>query len=278
MARTYIRANQAWWKINWRELFDYRDLLWFLIRRDFMTAYKQSILGPLWFIIQPLATTLVFTVIFGNIAGIGTDGVPSFLFYMCGMVMWNYFQGCLNDVSGTFLGNAHLFGRVYFPRLIVPISLVCKNLGQLVLNLLMFLGFFLYFLGKPVSNLNPNMSILLTPVLVLQCVLTGMGAGLWLSSLTAKYRDLRYAMSFLSQLWMFATPIIYSTSKIPERWIWLIYLNPMSCVVVINRHAFLGTGDLEVPLLLSGLAISTVLFVTGLLKFNKVQRNFIDTV
>ena len=151
MSRTVIRANQAWWNINWRELVEYHDLLWFLIKRDFTTVYKQSILGPLWFVIQPLATTLVFTVIFGNIAGMGTDGVPPFLFYMSAMVLWNYFQSCLNDVANTFVGNAHLFGKVYFPRLIVPFALTAKNVGQLVLNFLMFLGFYIYFATRPTS-------------------------------------------------------------------------------------------------------------------------------
>ena len=278
MTRTVIRANQAWWNINWRELVEYHDLLWFLIKRDFTTVYKQSILGPLWFVIQPLATTLVFTVIFGNIAGMGTDGVPPFLFYMSAMVLWNYFQSCLNDVANTFVGYAHLFGKVYFPRLIVPFALTAKNVGQLVLNFLMFLGFYIYFATRPTSLLHANGWVVIVPVLALQCALAGLGAGLWLTSMTAKYRDLRYALSFLSQLWMFATPIIFSISKVPEKWMWAIYANPMSCVVVFNRHAFLGTGHAEIPLLVSGLAMGLLLFVSGILVFNKTQRTFIDVV
>ena len=278
MHRTHISANQPWWIIPWRDIAEYRDLLWFLVRRDFTTQYKQSILGPLWFVLQPLATTLVFTVVFGNIAKVGTDGVPPFLFYMSGMVFWTYFQGCLNDISNTFVGNAGIFGKVYFPRLIVPLSLAIKSLEQFLLNLLMFLGFFFYFHARPDSALQPNSTLALVPVLLLQCTLAGMGAGLWLAALTAKYRDLRYALAFLSQLWMFATPIVYSTTNVPAKWMWVVYANPMSCVVVFARRAFLGTGAADPALLGSGLAVGALLFVTGLLMFNKVQRTFIDTV
>lgn len=278
MHRTHIYADQPWWTVHWREIAEYRDLLWFLVRRDFTTQYKQSILGPLWFVLQPLATTLVFTVIFGNIAKVGTDGVPPFLFYMSGMVFWTFFQGCLNDISNTFVGNAGIFGKVYFPRLIVPFSLAIKSLEQFLLNLAMFLAFFAYFHARPGSALAPNLWIAVVPALMAQCVLTGMGAGLWLASLTAKYRDLRYALTFLSQLWMFATPIVYSTTNVPAKWMWVVYVNPMSCAVVFSRHAFLGTGAADLALLGSGLAMGALLFVSGLLMFNKVQRTFIDIV
>ena len=278
MHRTHIRANQPWWTINGKELAEYRDLLWFLIRRDFATVYKQSILGPLWFVIQPLSTTLVFTVVFGQIAGIGTDGVPQFLFYNGGLVLWYYFQGCLNDVSGTFVGNAHLFGKVYFPRLIVPIALVAKNLGQLALNFLFFLLFYVYFLYSQGTTIHPNGWMALLPLLVLQTAMAGMGAGLWLASLTAKYRDLRFALTFLSQLWMFASPIMWSATKVSAARHWLLSINPMAGPVIFFRYAFLGSGQPDMTVLWSGLAISTLLFFTGLISFNRVQRNFIDTV
>lgn len=278
MHRTHIRAGQPWWTINAKEIAEYRDLLWFLIRRDFATVYTQSILGPLWFVIQPLATTLVFTVVFGQIAGIGSDGVPQFLFYNGGLVLWYYFQGCLNDISGTFITNAHMFGKVYFPRLIVPIALVAKNLGQLALNFLFFLGFLGYFLIFRNAGLHPGPGMALLPLLVVQTAMAGMGAGLWLAALTAKYRDLRFALTFLSQLWMFASPIAWSADKVSGTWHWVLMVNPMAGPVTVFRHAFLGSGSIDLPVVYSGFAISVLLFATGLMAFNRVQRNFIDTV
>jgi lipopolysaccharide transport system permease protein len=277
MQRTHIKANQPWWTVNWRELAEYRDLLWFLVCRDFTTIYKQSILGPLWFVLQPLSTTLVFTVVFGNIAKIGTDEVPPFLFYSSGMVLWYYFQGCLNDVSATFVGNAHLFGKVYFPRLIVPIALVIKNVGQLVLNFAVFLGFFAYYAWRG-APIHPTAWLALLPALVIQCAMAGMGAGLWLAALTAKYRDLRFALTFLATLWMYATPIAYSATKVSDSWRWILLANPMASATVFFRLAFLGAGSADLTLLFSGMAISVVLFVTGLMAFNRVQRTFIDIV
>lgn len=278
MNRTHIKANQPWWRIDWREIAGYRDLLWFLIRRDIVAVYAQSVLGPLWYVIQPLAITLVFTVIFGNIAGIGTDGINPFLFYMSGIVLWTFFQGCLMDVSATFVSNTHLFGKVYFPRLIVPLGLAAKNAVQLALNLAIFLGFHVYFLLRAPGNLQPNAWLLAVPLLILQAGLAGIGAGLWLTSLTAKYRDLRYALTFLAQLWMFATPIAWSATGLSDRWRWLLLANPMASVVTFNRHAFLGTGTTDISLLITGFVASLVLFISGLLVFNRVQRTFIDIV
>lgn len=277
MHRTHIRANQPWWTANWKEFAQYRDLLWFLIRRDFTVLYKQTILGPLWYVLQPVATTLVFTVIFGNIAGMSTDGTPAFLFYMSGMVLWTFFQSCLVDVSSTFISNTHLFGKVYFPRLIIPASLVAKNAGQLILNLLLFLGFYTYYILHG-ATIHPTAWIAWVPVLVLQSALAGLGAGLWLAALTAKYRDLRFALTFLAQLWMFATPIVYSASKVPEHLRWILLANPMAGSVVFNRLAFLGVGIPDIPLLFISLTTSFFLAVSGILIFNKVQRTFIDTV
>jgi len=278
MHRTHIRANQPWWTADWKEFARYRDLLWFLIRKDFTTLYKQTILGPVWYVLQPVATTLVFTVVFGKIAGIGTDGIPPFLFYMSGMLLWTFFQGCLTDISSTFISNTHLFGKVYFPRLIIPASLVAKNTGQLILNVILFLGFYAYYLYSGTPNIHPTLWLAWLPVLILQSALAGLGAGLWLAALTAKYRDLRFMLALLAQLWMFATPIVYSASKVTDHWRWILLANPMAGSVVFNRIAFLGIGAADLDLLLSSLIISILLAVSGVLLFNKVQRTFIDTV
>ncbi len=278
MHRTHIRANQPWWTADWKEFAHYRDLLWFLVRRDFTTLYKQTILGPVWYVLQPVATTLVFTVVFGNIARVGTDGVPAFLYYLSGMVLWTFFQGCLMDISGTFVNNAHIFGKVYFPRLIVPVSLVIKNSGQLVLNFLLFTAFLAYYTLSGATSAQPTLWLAWFPVLVLQTALSGLGAGLWLTVFTAKYRDLSFALTLIAQLWMFATPIVYSAASVPDHWRWVLLANPMAGSVVFNRLAFLGVGSADLTLLVVSLLESLLLAVSGLLLFNKVQRTFIDTV
>jgi lipopolysaccharide transport system permease protein len=278
MHRTHIRANQPWWTANWKEFVHYRDLLWFLVRRDFTTLYKQTILGPVWYVLQPVATTLVFTVVFGNIAGLSTDGTPAFLFYMSGMVFWTFFQSCLTDISGTFISNTHIFGKVYFPRLIIPVSLVAKNSGQLILNFLMFLGFYAYYQISGTPSIHPTQWIAWVPVLIFQTALAGLGVGLWLAALTAKYRDLRFAMTFLTQLWMYATPIPWSATRVSDNLHWILVWNPMAGVVIFNRLAFLGTGTADMTILLSSLVSSIALAISGILVFNKVQRTFIDTV
>ena len=273
-----IRANQPWWRIHSREIWAYRDLLWFLVRRDFTAIYKQSVLGPLWFVIQPLLTTLVFTVIFGHVAKIGTDGLPPFLFYLSGMVLWNYFQGCLNNVSAALLDNAQVFGKVYFPRLVAPLALTISNLGQLAINLALYLAFLVYFGLFTTAPIHPSWTVLALPVLILQTAAAGLGAGLWLAALTAKYRDLRFALPFLAQLWMFVTPIVYPVSVVAPKHQWVLALNPVAGVVDFNRHAFLGTPTMS-PLMygLGGL-IGLLLLISGVLLFNKVQRNFVDTI
>ncbi len=276
--KTHIKANQAWLRINWRELWEYRDLLFFLVRRDFTAVYKQSVLGPLWFVIQPLATTLVFTVVFGNFGKMSTDGVPPFLFYYCGLFLWNYFQSCMNHVSDTLIANAHMFGKVYFPRLVVPLAIVVSNLAQFLLNLLLFSGFLLYFIFRTDAAIQPSWWILGLPLMVLQCAAIGLGVGLWLSALTAKYRDLRFAIPFLAQLWMFATPVAYSATLATGKWEWMVLLNPMSSVIQFNRMAFLGAGGLDGEHMALGAVLSILLLLSGLLVFNRVQRNFIDTV
>jgi len=278
MIRTHIRPNTSWFSIDWKEIIEYRDLLWFLVLRDFTAIYKQSILGPIWFVLQPLATTVVFTVIFGSIAKIGTDGLPPFIFYMSGTVLWNYFQGVMNGVSGALIGNAGVFSKVYFPRLVVPLSLVVSNLGQFALNFLMFIGFYLYYYYFTAANIHPSFWIGLLPVLVIQCAAIGLGVGLWLSALTVKYRDLRFALPFLAQLWMYATPIVYPASLVPEPWRWIVTINPMAGVVELNRFVFFGVGAVTQDILIGGFLASLLILISGLLVFNRVQRTFVDTI
>jgi lipopolysaccharide transport system permease protein len=276
--RTHIRANQQWWKIDWKAIVEYRDLLWLMALRDLTAIYKQSILGPVWFIIQPLAMTLVFTVIFGKVAKISTDGVPPFMFYMSGMVLWNYFQGCMNSVGNSLIANAGILGKVYFPRLVIPLSLVTSNLAQLILNVTLFIGFYVYFLLMNSTSIKPTWILFFFPLIVLQTAAVGLGVGLWLAALTAKYRDLRFALPFLGQVWMYATPIVYPASEVTSRLRWILALNPMSYLIELNRHAFLGVGVIDMSFIVPGAVSGLFLLATGLLFFNRVQRTFVDTI
>lgn len=277
MHKTHIKANQPWWRINWRELLEYRDLFWLTVHRDLTSIYKQSVLGPLWFVIQPVLTTVVFTVIFGNIGGLSTDGLPPFLFYMSGLVLWNYFQGVLNGAASCLLTNAGVLRKVYFPRFLPPLSSTVTYLGHFLINFFVFVGFLTYFLLKG-SPIHPSWWILLLPVLVFHCACVGLGAGLWLASMTIKYRDISFALPFLTQLWMFATPIILPSSKYSAQWKWILALNPMAGVVELNRFAFLGAGSPDKILLLASFAAGLLLLISGVFVFNRAQRTFVDTI
>jgi lipopolysaccharide transport system permease protein len=276
-AATRIRSHEPWWRVGWHELWEYRDLFVLLVRRDLTVVYKQSILGPLWFVLQPLLSTVVFTLIFSNMAKLSTDSIPPFIFYMSGAVLWSYFAGCMNSVATSLSTNAHLFSKVYFPRLLMPFALTTSNMAQLLLNLTIFAGFWGYGLASG-APIHPRPGALLLPLLMLQCGVVGLGSGLWLSAMTVKYRDLRFALGFLSQLWMFATPVVYPTSVVGERYAWVLALNPMAGPVDFFRASFLGTPPMRPGLYLSGLAIGVVVFVTGLFLFNKIQRSFVDTI
>lgn len=278
MHKTRIKADKSWFHVDWRELWEYRDLLKLLVRRDLTAIYKQSVLGPLWFVIQPLLTTVVFTIIFGNVANISTEGVPHFIFYMSGTIFWNYFQGVLNHGAGSLVMNTQLLSKVYFPRLIIPLSGVFVNLAHLGLNFVLFLGFYAWFLLRG-HDMEPNGYLALLPVLIVQCGLLGLGFGLWVSSMTIKYRDLRFALPFLIQLWMYATPIVYPASLVVKPWLKLIlWLNPMTAVVEFSRYGFTGRGSAD----LSGLALSwcvtAFVVISGIFMFNRVQRTFVDTI
>ena len=279
MHQTHIKANQPWWKINWREIVEYRDLLWMLTFRDLTAIYKQTILGPLWFIIQPLSTTLVFTVIFGQVAKVSTDGIPKIVFYMSGTVLWNYFAGCMTQGANSLVTNTYVLSKVYFPRLIIPLSGVLSNLAHFLLNLVMFLGFYFYFLFFTDSAMCPRWELVLFPLLVLQCALIGLGVGLWVAALTTKYRDLRFALTFLTQLWMYATPIVWPASlgMRPAMRV-LLWSNPLSFVVECARWMFTGTGTVTPLTAAASIGMTLLLLASGLLIFNRVQRTFVDTI
>ena len=274
---TYVSSKNKLFSVNLKEIWKYRDLIILFVKRDITTAYKQTILGPVWIVINPLLSTVVFTVIFGVIAGIPTDGVPQFLFYLSGNILWGFFSSCLNKGSGTFLGNARLFGKVYFPRLVMPISGIIYNLINFLLQTVVFVILIIIYalIG---ANVHLNLFILFTPILVMHTALLGTAIGLIISSITTKYRDLNVLVSFGVSLLMYITPVVYPVSKVPENFRWLMLLNPVAPIVESYRYAFLGSGTFEWPFLLISLAVTAVLLFWGVLVFNKVEKNFIDTV
>jgi lipopolysaccharide transport system permease protein len=275
-----LRPNTNWIKIDWRGLWEYRDLLLILVRRDFVSKYKQTVLGPAWFIIQPLFTTLVFTVLFGSVAKIPTDGLPPALFYLCGMLAWSYFANTFASTSSTFVSNAQLFGKVYFPRLVVPLSSVISNLFAFGLQLATFLVFWVYFkwLAASAGQFAMRWELVTLPFIVFQLGCLSLGVGLWMSALTAKYRDFTHLSSFIVQLWMYATPVIFPLSLIPNRWRWLVVLNPMAMPVEAFKYVFLGQGSVDPFYYGVSVAVTAIVLLTGFLLFQKVERTFVDTV
>ena len=272
-----IGPKKGWFDINFSDLWNYRDLIMLFVKRDFVAFYKQTILGPLWFLLQPLFTSVVFTVIFGKIAKIPTDGLPQMLFYMCGIVFWNYFADCLNKTSDTFVSNAGIFGKVYFPRLTVPVSIVITNLITFAIQFVLFLAFWVYFyLGG--AAIKASLWSLLIPFLLIQMAALGLGLGILISSMTTKYRDLRYVVGFGVQLWMYATPIVYPMSQIPEKWQWMYAMNPMAAIVETARFAFLGAGSVRPWNLGISFAVTVIILLTGIVLFSRIERTFMDTV
>lgn len=272
-----IRAQRNWLDLRLGELWSYRDLVMLFVWRDFVSVYKQTILGPLWYLVQPLLTTLTFTVIFGNIARLPTDGLPQFLFYMSGTVIWSYFADCLTKTSNTFVNNTNLFGKVYFPRLAVPVSILISNLVTFAIQLGLFVGFMIYF-ALSGAAIRPNVWIALAPILVLMMAGLGLGFGIIVSSLTTRYRDLRFLVTFGVQLLMYATPVIYPVSSIPEQFRWLILANPLTPIIEGFRFAFLGAGAFDAGQLLYSFGFTVAVLLIGVLLFNQVERTFMDTV
>ncbi len=260
------------------ELWKYRDLVLLFVRRDFVALYKQTILGPLWYLIQPLLTTITFTVIFGQIASLPTDGLPQFLFYMSGTVIWAYFADCLNKTSNTFVQNANLFGKVYFPRLAVPVSILLSNLVMFAIQFAFFLLFVAFFALRG-SEIRPHWGwVAFSPILVVGMAGLGLGFGLIISSLTTKYRDLRFLVQFGVQLLMYATPVIYPVSSIPAQWQWLILANPMTPIIEAFRLAYLGAGTVDTLYLIYSFGFMLVVVFAGAMIFNRVEQTFMDTV
>lgn len=272
-----IRPQRTWFDLRLKELWSYRDLIGLFVRRDFVSVYKQTILGPLWYIIQPIMTTLIFTVIFGRVARLSTDGLPQFLFYMSGTIVWGYFAECLTKTSNTFITNAQLFGKVYFPRLAVPISILISNLIAFSIQFVLFLGFVAYYWFSG-ADIQPNLWVLFTPILVLIMAGLGLGFGIIVSSLTTRYRDLRFLVTFGVQLWMYITPVIYPISTIPERYRPFIQANPLTPIIETFRYAYLGAGSANPLNLLYSAGFMLVVLILGILLFNRIEATFMDTV
>jgi lipopolysaccharide transport system permease protein len=273
-----IEPHRHLFDLKLGDLWRYKDLVMLFVRRDFVSVYKQTILGPLWYLIQPLLTTITFTVIFGNIAKLPTDGLPQFLFYMSGTVVWSYFASCLTKTSETFVQNANLFGKVYFPRLAVPVSILISNLITFLIQFVLFLVFVLYFILQG-TIIQPNwLWIALSPVLMLVMAGLGLGLGIIVSSLTTKYRDLRFLVTFGVQLLMYATPVIYPATSIPARFQWIILANPMTSIIEAFRYAFLGAGTVKLPNLAYSFGFMLMVVFIGTVIFNRVEATFMDTV
>jgi lipopolysaccharide transport system permease protein len=277
---TIIQPNQAWLRVDWAQLWEYRDLLVLLIHREFASKYKQTILGPAWFILNPLMTSIVYAIFFGHVAKVPTEGIPTVLFYLCGQLGWNYLQQNLGTGGSIFTTNANLFGKVYFPRLVMPISVVLSNLFACVLQLVSFLvictGFMFLFPAAKGLHLTP--AVLLLPLLFIHTGLLSLGVCLWMSALTAKYRDLSQVMQLFIQLWMFASPMIYPLSAFPLKWRWLAELNPMTAILESFRICLFNVGTLTTESLLMSIGGTVVVLLTGMLIFQRTERTFIDTV
>lgn len=275
---TVIKPHNKLWEVDFKELWRYRDLFMMYVKRDIITMYKQTILGPLWFVIQPAITTIMYMVVFGGIAGISTDGLPQPLFYLAGICLWQYFADCLNKTSSTFISNQGIFGKVYFPRLVAPLSTIVSGLVKLGIQILLFVIVYIYFLaiGTPVE---PNWALSLFPLLVIMIAGLALGFGIIISSLTTKYRDLTILFTFIVQLWMYGTPVIYPLSSIPEGKIKLLMqLNPVTPIVETFKYGTLGTGEFSWNMLGYSFCFMLVVLSIGIVLFNKVQRSFMDTV
>jgi lipopolysaccharide transport system permease protein len=275
-----IEPRGSLFRLNIKEVWQYRDLLEMYIKRDIVTFYKQTILGPLWFFIQPVFTTIVYMFVFGGLAGISTDGIPKPLFYLSGICLWNYFSDSLTKTSDTFLSNQAIFGKVYFPRLIAPLSVTITGLIKLFIQLILFAGVYLYFALKGTSVI-PNMYALLFPVLIFILAGMGLGFGIIISSMTTKYRDLKFLVFFAIQLWMYATPVIYPLSSMKgsmEKYMWIIQANPVTAVIETFKYGFLGQGTFSWGGLCYSLIFTILLLLSGIAVFNRVERNFMDVI
>ena len=271
-----ISAQHSLWDLRLDEVWRYKDLVYMFVKRDFISSFKQTILGPLWFFINPIFTTIVYLIVFGGIANLSTDGAPKLLFYLAGVTLWNYFSSCLTGTAGVFTGNANIFGKVYFPRLVMPLSIVLSNLMRFGVQFLLFLLIWCYYLFQ--QEVTPNVWILMTPVLILLMAAFALGAGMIFSSLTTKYRDLQMLLTFGISLYMYATPVIYPVSALPKKIQGIAAWNPLTGIFECFKYGWLGVGDFDPYMLMYSCIVILVILATGTVIFNKVEKNFMDTV
>lgn len=272
-----IKSQSSLLSINFKELWHYRDLLLMLLKRDFITFYKQTILGPIWFFVQPVLTSVIYVVLFGQVAKLSTDGIPQLAFYLSGVTIWNYFSDSLIKTSSVFQSNASIFGKVYFPRLIMPLSIVFSNLLKFVIQFALFLAVVLYYTFVK-NAIHPNVWVLATPLLILLMAAFALGLGMIFSSLTTKYKDLTFLLTFGIQLYMYATPVVYPISAMPAHYRWIVTANPLSGIFECFRYGYLGTGHFEPTSLLYSTVFTLLLLSLGTIVFNKVEKSFMDTV
>ena len=275
--RPIIKSKNSLFDINIKEIWEYRDLLVMFVKRDFTTQYKQTILGPAWFFIQPVFTTVMYMFVFGKLAKISTDGLPQALFYLSGIVCWQYFSNCLTKTADTFNANQGIFGKVYFPRLITPIATVTSNLIRLGIQLLLFLVIYIYYVFTGTS-IAPNVYAFLLPLLIIMMAGLSLGFGIIISSMTTKYRDLTILFAFFVKLWMYATPVIYPLSTMPVDKRWIMELNPITAIIETFKYGILGVGTFSWGALWYSFSFMLVILTIGVVIFNKVQRSFMDTV
>lgn len=273
-----ISSEKKWFDFNVKDIWNYRDLIWLFVKRDVTTFYKQTILGPLWFIIQPLISTIVFAFVFNKIARLPTDQIPPYLFYMSGIISWNYFSECMLSTTTTFTSNAYIFNKVYFPRLVLPVSKVISSMVKLFVQLLLFFGFLFYYSIIDDSSINISINIMLLPIMIVQMALFALSIGMIITSLTTKYRDLRFLVAFAVQLFMYATPIAYPISAIPEKYKYIILSNPMTPIITGFRYSLLGSGTYDIYQLLNSMLIILIIFLFGIIIFNRVEKTFLDTI
>lgn len=274
---THIKAKTGWFDIDLNELWKYRDLVLLFVKRNYSTRYKQTILGPLWLLFNPLITVTLYALVFGNLAGLSTDGAPQFAFYLCSNAIWSYFATCITDTSNTFIANSAIMGKVYFPRLVMPISSVITGILDLLIQIMMLAVIIIVyvFIG---TRLQIGSTLLLTPLLIIQTALLGLGCGIIIAACTTRYRDLTVLVSFGVQLWMYASPVVYTTTTIPEKFYGIYMLNPMASIIATWRYAILGIGEFPVNYWGISWIITILVLLMGVLLFSRVEKTFMDTV
>lgn len=276
---TVIEPTTGWRLVPWGELHAYRDLLWLMVWRDIAARYKQTILGPMWFVVQPLINTLVFTVIFGRVAHLSTAGTPGPLFYMCGLLLWSYFSANFSATAVTLTNNSGLFGKVYFPRLIVPLSSIVSGTVAFFIQAALFAGFYVaYKFSEAAGTYGLRSAALFFPLVVMQVAALSLGVGLWLAAITARFRDFTVLSGFIIQLWMYGTPIIYPLSQIPVRYQWIAWVNPMTMPTELCRWMLLGTGTVSAGTVIISVVLTAFFLVTGLMQFNRTEKTFVDII